>query len=131
MKEKYLINEVTLDALDADGPDRIADSEGELQNSNVMGLVVENINADRRRELGDPEGGVVISDIESDTATLGKQQGADIALNKPTYPSLLGLEGAKEKATQLHRQALTALEGMDQQAEPLRELASYIIARKN
>jgi farnesyl diphosphate synthase/geranylgeranyl diphosphate synthase type II len=29
-----------------------------------------------------------ILDIESDTATLGKQQGADVALNKPTYPAL-------------------------------------------
>ena len=72
-----------------------------------------------------------ILDIESDTATLGKPQGADIALNKPTYPSLLGLEGARERARHLHQQALTALESLDQQAQLLRELASYIISRKS
>ena len=32
-----------------------------------------------------------ILDIESDTSTLGKPQGSDLALNKPTYPNLLGL----------------------------------------
>ena len=39
-----------------------------------------------------------ILDIESDTAVLGKPQGSDIALNKPTYPNLLGLDGAKKMA---------------------------------
>lgn len=70
-----------------------------------------------------------ILDIESDTATLGKQQGADIALNKPTYPALLGLEGAKEKAQQLYQQALTALDTIEGDTSALAELASYIITR--
>ena len=72
-----------------------------------------------------------ILDIESDTETLGKQQGADLALNKPTYPALLGLAGAKEKAQQLQQQALQALAGFDQAAQPLRDLAAYIITRKH
>ena len=70
-----------------------------------------------------------ILDIESDTATLGKTQGADIVRNKPTYPSLLGLDGAKAKAQQLHQQALTALDDFEATADPLRELSHYIISR--
>ena len=70
-----------------------------------------------------------ILDIESDTATLGKQQGADVALNKPTYPALLGLEGAKEKAKQLHKQALEALKNLSGDTSALAQLADYIITR--
>lgn len=72
-----------------------------------------------------------ILDVTSDTATLGKQQGADIARNKPTYVSLLGLDAAKAKATELHRQALDALNGFGESAAPLRQLASYIVQRSN
>lgn len=70
-----------------------------------------------------------ILDIESDTATLGKQQGADVALNKPTYPALLGLEGAKDKAKQLHQQALNALKNITGDTSALAKLADYIITR--
>jgi geranylgeranyl pyrophosphate synthase len=72
-----------------------------------------------------------ILDIEADTATLGKTQGADIALNKPTYPSLLGIDGAKAKAAQLHQQSLTAIEHFDANALLLRELSGYIISRSH
>ncbi|GAL19796.1 dimethylallyltransferase [Vibrio maritimus] len=47
-----------------------------------------------------------ILDIVSDTETLGKPQGSDVELNKSTYPALLGLEGAQQKATQLFEEAL-------------------------
>ncbi len=70
-----------------------------------------------------------ILDVTADTATLGKQQGADIARNKPTYVSLLGLETAQTKATELHRQALAALDIFAEQASYLRQLADYIIQR--
>ncbi|MEN0039406.1 MAG: farnesyl diphosphate synthase [Cellvibrio sp.] len=72
-----------------------------------------------------------ILDVISDTNTLGKQQGADIARNKPTYVSLLGLDAAKAKASELHRQALGALEAFDDSAVHLRQLASYIVERSN
>ena len=72
-----------------------------------------------------------ILDVESDTATLGKRQGADIALNKPTYPALLGLDAAKAYALDLRDQALHALHPFDAAAEPLRELARYIVTRRN
>lgn len=70
-----------------------------------------------------------IIDIESSTETLGKTQGADAALNKPTFPAFLGLDGAKQLARQLHGEALAALEGFGDSAQSLRLLASYIVER--
>lgn len=72
-----------------------------------------------------------ILDIESDTATLGKTQGADQALNKPTYPALLGMAGAKDKARQLDQQAQQALASFGPAATPLRDLSTYIISRRH
>ncbi|AIL59797.1 polyprenyl synthetase family protein [Pseudomonas alkylphenolica] len=72
-----------------------------------------------------------ILDVESDTETLGKRQGADIARDKPTYPALLGLQAAKAYALELRDQALEALRPFDAAAEPLRELARYIVERRN
>jgi geranylgeranyl diphosphate synthase type II len=72
-----------------------------------------------------------ILDVESDTATLGKRQGADIARDKPTYPALLGLDAAKAYALELRDQALEALSAFGDTAEPLRELARYIVNRRN
>lgn len=72
-----------------------------------------------------------ILDVTTDTATLGKQQGADIARNKPTYVSLLGLDEARDKARELHQQALTALSDFDENAESLRKLSAYIIERSH
>jgi geranylgeranyl pyrophosphate synthase len=70
-----------------------------------------------------------ILDIEGDTLTLGKTQGADLAMNKPTYPSLLGLDGAKAKLKQLHQQALGAVSVFDTEANTLRQLSEFIISR--
>ncbi|MCJ1881608.1 (2E,6E)-farnesyl diphosphate synthase [Pseudomonas nitroreducens] len=72
-----------------------------------------------------------ILDVESDTATLGKTQGKDQAHDKPTYPALLGLDEAKAYALALRDQALAALEGFGDSAEPLRALARYIVERRN
>lgn len=70
-----------------------------------------------------------ILDVTSDTETLGKTQGADIALNKPTYPSLLGLDGAREMAAELHDEAHKSLDAFAEKAAPLRWLADYIVKR--
>lgn len=72
-----------------------------------------------------------ILDIESSTEELGKQQGADLALNKSTYPSLLGLEKAKQRAQDLCNEAIDALAIFDKHADPLRQLAHYIVERKH
>jgi len=70
-----------------------------------------------------------ILDVESDTQTLGKQQGADIAANKPTYPALLGMSGAKQKLDTLYQEAMFALEGFGANAELLHNIAQYIVNR--
>lgn len=70
-----------------------------------------------------------ILDVTSDTNTLGKQQGADIANNKPTFVSLLGLEEARSKANALYNDALAALATFDSSADHLRHLAAYIVKR--
>ena len=70
-----------------------------------------------------------ILDVEGSTETLGKAAGADQALDKPTYPSLLGLEGARSRARELHQEAIDALAGLDERADPLRRLSEYIVAR--
>ncbi len=70
-----------------------------------------------------------ILDVISDTQILGKTQGADAQHNKPTYVSLLGLEGAKAKANGLHKTALAALSAFDARADRLRQLSAYIIQR--
>ncbi len=70
-----------------------------------------------------------ILDVEGDTETLGKTQGKDQAHYKPTYPALLGLEQAKEKARLLREEALDSLSSLDERAGPLRWLANYIIDR--
>lgn len=70
-----------------------------------------------------------ILDIEGHTDVLGKTQGADLARNKPTYPALLSLDGAKAMADSLHQQAIGALAEFGQEADALRKLADYIVAR--
>ncbi|EAT12318.1 (2E,6E)-farnesyl diphosphate synthase [Bermanella marisrubri] len=70
-----------------------------------------------------------ILDVISDTRTLGKPQGSDESRNKPTYVSLLGLDGAKRKAQDLHQQARDALRKLDADTSPLEDIARYIIER--
>lgn len=70
-----------------------------------------------------------ILDIESDTETLGKQQGADIAAGKPTYPSIIGMQDAKKKASNLYEDALDSLSGFGDEANMLREIAGFIVKR--
>jgi farnesyl diphosphate synthase len=72
-----------------------------------------------------------ILDVEGNTETLGKTQGKDQAHYKPTYPALLGLERAKEKAHLLREEALDSLTTLDERADPLRWLANYIIDRNH
>ncbi|PXA70226.1 MULTISPECIES: (2E,6E)-farnesyl diphosphate synthase [Vibrio] len=72
-----------------------------------------------------------ILDIISDTETLGKPQGSDQQLHKSTYPALLGLEGAMNKAQVLLAEALEALQAIPYNTEHLEEFARYVIERKN
>ncbi len=71
-----------------------------------------------------------ILDVEGATETIGKPQGSDSARNKPTYPNLLGLAGAKQTAGQFHQQAVQALAALGENGGLLRELADYIVQRE-
>jgi geranylgeranyl diphosphate synthase type II len=70
-----------------------------------------------------------ILDIVGDQALLGKDVGSDVARGKATYPALLGLEQARQRARELRDLALAALSGFGEQADPLREIARYIVDR--
>ena len=71
-----------------------------------------------------------ILDMESDTQTLGKPQGSDTALDKPTYPKVLGLSKAINLMETSCKQALDALNIFDARAEVLRDLAHFIVQRE-
>lgn len=70
-----------------------------------------------------------VLDVEGDTAIIGKPQGSDQESGKPTYPMLLGLQDAKEMATQKFDLALSALEQVEGDTGFLAELARYIVRR--
>ncbi|MFV0576297.1 MAG: (2E,6E)-farnesyl diphosphate synthase [Vibrio sp.] len=72
-----------------------------------------------------------ILDVIGDTETLGKPQGSDQNLNKSTYPALLGLEGAQQKAQDLLQEALQALEAIPYNTRLLEEFARYAVERSH
>ena len=75
-----------------------------------------------------------ILDVISDSATLGKTAGKDVAADKPTYVALMGLAPAQAYAAQLHQQALDALNASGlplAQTQALRALANMVIHRNN
>lgn len=77
-KEKTFI--VTLDALESDDEGNLTTSNSGSGQSNALGIVVEPINENRRRALGDPEGGVIVSHIESDSAFRAGLRTGDVIL---------------------------------------------------
>ncbi len=72
-----------------------------------------------------------ILDIVADQSQLGKDVGSDQQRGKATYPALLGLNGARRHADELRERALAALAEFDSSAQPLREIANYIIDRSS
>ena len=70
-----------------------------------------------------------ILDVVSDTATLGKQAGADKVNDKATYPGLLGLTAAKQAANDAYLLANNALIQLPRNTEKLQMLADYAINR--
>jgi farnesyl diphosphate synthase len=70
-----------------------------------------------------------ILDVTGETDVLGKLRGADAALGKPTYPSVFGLEAARALAFAHRDRALAALSVLKAAAEPLRELAYFVVER--
>jgi farnesyl diphosphate synthase len=72
-----------------------------------------------------------IIDIISTDEELGKPAGSDLAADKSTYPALLGLPGAQDKAENLYQQALQALTTLPYNSDNLAAFATFIINRKS
>jgi geranylgeranyl pyrophosphate synthase len=72
-----------------------------------------------------------VLDVTANTNTLGKMQGADIALNKPTYPALMGLAAAQQKANDLIEQSLAILANLPYDTQALAALAQFVVQRRH
>ena len=70
-----------------------------------------------------------ILDVAASSATLGKTAGKDADHNKPTYVSILGLAAARDLAAELHRNAISALEGFAAKGSRLAQLADFVVNR--
>jgi len=71
-----------------------------------------------------------ILDIEGSTEEMGKKIGSDQKLKKMTYPVLFGMEKSKHKAEELISAAIESLKRFSSEADPLREIARYLIKRR-
>lgn len=69
-------------------------------------------------------------DVLGDVSTLGKATGADRERDKPTHPSIIGIEASQERVHLLHTQALASLEIFSERAAPLRSLADWLLSRQ-
>ena len=72
-----------------------------------------------------------ILDITGTDEELGKSAGADILRGKNTYPSVFGMEPSKKEAKILIEKSLDAIRDFNSKADPLREIARYILRRRN
>ena len=72
-----------------------------------------------------------ILDITGKQEVIGKDAGSDIKKGKKTFPSLYGLDESRGRAVEVVDGALSALKSFDKRADPLRDLAKYIITRVN
>ena len=70
-------------------------------------------------------------EVEQDTATLGKNAASDEAKKKATYPSILGTQGAEDRASELYARAMSTLASMGARSDGLRWISDYIINRSN
>ena len=72
-----------------------------------------------------------ILNVEGDRELMGKETGSDTALGKVTYPSLMGMDYAKEELQKHIDAAIESLTIFDKRALPLRLIARYIMERKS
>ncbi len=72
-----------------------------------------------------------ILDITGKQEDIGKDVGSDLKKGKKTFPGFYGLEESRRRAHEVVDHALLALKDFDRKADPLRELAKYIITRVN
>jgi geranylgeranyl diphosphate synthase type II len=72
-----------------------------------------------------------VLDVTQTSEQLGKTAGKDTAAQKVTYPALFGIEESVRRADILVSKAFAELEGFGNRAERLKELARYLVERKN
>jgi geranylgeranyl diphosphate synthase type II len=72
-----------------------------------------------------------ILDVEGETEVLGKSRGSDERRKKMTYPLLYGIEKSRQKARDLMAESAEALIEFGQRADPLREIARYVLGRRS
>jgi geranylgeranyl diphosphate synthase type II len=71
-----------------------------------------------------------VLDVTQTSEQLGKTAGKDTASEKATYPALFGIEASVQKADALVNEAFGELDSFGEQAEPLREVARFLVERK-
>ena len=71
-----------------------------------------------------------ILNIEGNRQVIGKGIGSDKVKGKITYPSVFGITESKNIQKELIDHAIESLNRFDERAEPLRDIARYIIKRK-
>ncbi|MBI5562542.1 MAG: polyprenyl synthetase family protein [Deltaproteobacteria bacterium] len=71
-----------------------------------------------------------ILDVEGTSAEMGKAAGGDAKKGKVTYPSLIGVEESRRRASELVERAIAAIDGLGPRAEALRGIAGFIVARR-
>jgi len=72
-----------------------------------------------------------VLDMEGDTELLGKTAGSDRRKEKMTFPVLYGIDYSLKKAGGLVESAVNVLQSFTEKADPLREIALYILRRRN
>jgi len=70
-----------------------------------------------------------VLDVTATTSQLGKTAGRDLALQKSTYPALLGIDGARSRARSLVEQGCSALDEVGLLTPPLARIAHFTIER--
>ncbi len=71
-----------------------------------------------------------ILDVTASTEVLGKTAGKDLAVEKATYPAILGLDKSRKEAAKLTKEAMDALLPFGKKAQRLREIADYLLKRE-
>ncbi|HEY1263315.1 MAG TPA: farnesyl diphosphate synthase [Terriglobales bacterium] len=71
-----------------------------------------------------------VLDVTQTSEQLGKTAGKDAAAEKATYPGLFGIEPSLAKANELAQQAFASLAGFAARGETLKQLAGYLVERR-
>ena len=71
-----------------------------------------------------------ILDVTQSTEVLGKTAGKDQAVNKSTYPAILGLEASRKEAAKLTKAAMDALKPLGSKGVRLQEIATHLLKRE-